>query len=52
MAGPVRTRGGCCHTVGGIGTLHRRCDLPAAWPKVVACVPAKAGQAGSEDMQP
>ena len=43
---------GCCHTVGGIRTLHRRCELPAAWSKVVACVPAKAGQAGSEDTQP
>ena len=43
---------GCCHTVGGIRTLHRRCELPAAWSKVVACVAAKAGQAESEDTQP
>ena len=46
-----RARGGC-HTVGGIRTLHRRCDLPAAWSKVVACVAAKARQAESEDTQP
>ena len=43
---------GCCHTVGGIGTLHRRCELPAAWSKVVACVAAKARQAEGEDTQP
>ena len=43
---------GCCHAVGGIRSLHRRCDLPAAWSKVVACVAAKARQAESEDTQP
>ena len=43
---------GCCHTAGGIRSLHRRCDLPAAWSKVVACVAAKARQAESEDTQP
>ena len=52
MAGPVRARRGCCHTVGGIRTLHRRCELPAAWPEVVACVAATARQAESEDTQP
>ena len=36
----------------GFAACTRRCELPAAWSKVVACVPAKAGQAGSEDTQP